>query len=502
MLCVGVVGSAVAGSSAAAKPSLRVGTTFSYDQFWADPGLYASYGREGSFQQSFQFASLFHMKPAGAIAPALATSWRTFVVGKSGPNKNFEFTLRKDAKFADGLPVNAAAVVGWLKWYNTTNTFYGQGLGPKPVFEAVGQWKVRVKLTFPTPNFFELLSDVGPNWGWVASPRCVADRTQFAQGRCGAGPFMLDPANSVKGDHYLYVPNPNYYDKKNVKWSKIEHRVIGVSTSLLQALQAGQLDLAAAGNDPSTAQAAVSGGAKLYWASTTFLFLNLHSKGTPTNSPFYDLKVRQALSYALDRKAIAAALGFGFSKPLGAWRATDAFDPKSADDYAYDEAKAKSLLAQAGLANGVSFKVFTYNNDMLRAMTAISKYLAAVKINVDITPAPTAQAISLNATSPAQITQTTVEPTPSTYTRIFSPTTGSRYMDADAQTSKLFYAGLKAKDPTANYKAMWAHISDQAYVVPICTLPLLFYANPNLSGINVSARRGGAMNVMELFPKT
>src|SRR5207244_4272172 len=153
---------------AASKPPLRIGATYSFNQFYPNPTLFASYGREGNFEVNFEYATILHQMPSGKLTPELATSWRTFSTGR-GPNEDFEFTLRNDAKFADGTPVDANAVAGWLSWYSANNATYGPVMGPKPTFEAIGQSKVRARLTTPVPNFFQLLSDTGPYFGFPAS---------------------------------------------------------------------------------------------------------------------------------------------------------------------------------------------------------------------------------------------------------------------------------------------------------------------------------------------
>src|SRR5262249_26475439 len=152
-------------------------------------------------------AALLHMKPSGQFAPDLAVKWRAVDAGR-GANKNFELTLRPGTKFADGSPLDAEAVAGWLNYFAKNSATYGSLLGPNPQFTASSKYVVRVALTVPTPNFFFYISDAGTIWGFVGSPRCVADPTQFALQNCGAGPFVLDPSQTVKGDHYTYVPNP------------------------------------------------------------------------------------------------------------------------------------------------------------------------------------------------------------------------------------------------------------------------------------------------------
>jgi peptide/nickel transport system substrate-binding protein len=286
-------------TKSADKPILRLGTTYSYDQFWPSPDKYVVSGREGGTQMSIQYAPLLHGLPSGKLVGALATKWRTFSTGR-GANRDFEFTLVKNAKFSDGQPVNAASVVNWLTWFAASNATFGPLIGPKPKFVATGPYTVQVHLTIPVPTFFSLFSDIGFGFTWVASPSCTADPTLFLKGQCGAGPFMLDPSQSVKGDHYTFVPNPGYYNPKAVKWGGVYQKVIASGTSLLQALQAGQLDVVCVGNDASTAQAALSGGDKIYYAGITELSLivrSIASQGFPTK----DVRVRQAVSYALDR---------------------------------------------------------------------------------------------------------------------------------------------------------------------------------------------------------
>src|SRR5207253_2821303 len=116
---------------------------------------------------------------------------------------------------------------------------------------------------------------------------------------------------------------------------------------MVQALQAGQLDLVMAGNDGTSVQAALAGGAKLYWATVGQLVYLLHVNGKPA-SPLTNPLVDQALNYAIDRDALNQVLFQGYGKPTSEYVTTDGFDPKYQNYYKYDPAKAKALLAQAG----------------------------------------------------------------------------------------------------------------------------------------------------------
>jgi peptide/nickel transport system substrate-binding protein len=496
--CIGYFASgATAQTGATAKPTLRVAATYSYDQFWSHFGLYAAAGREGALLTSFGFAPLIHQLPSGKLAPALATSWRQLNT-KAGPNKAFEITIRKGAKFADGSPVTAAAVANYWTWFAKTNGAYGGIVGPNPKFTASGQ-KVTALLTVPTPSFFSLMSDAGPIWGMIASPRCVADPVNtWPNGDCGAGPFKLDLAKTVKGSSYTWVPNPHYYDKANLKWGGVEQRVIPLASSQLQALQTGQIDIAAVGNDTTTIKTAVDSGAKLYFARVTVMSVLLKQYGTPP-SPLTNTLVRRAINHAMDRKAMADALGQGYGAPVSSFQTLDATNPKDANAYPYDPAKARSLLSQAGYPNGFSFKTFTFSPQQTQFMSLVAKYLNDVEIKMDVVPSSPANSTALYFQTPVAVAQLTLEPTQVSY-RWFNRSYPAHVID-DPASSALYYKAIRSKNSTAGFQAFWARATDQAFFLPICALPIVYLASPKVGGINASKARAAGMNVTELFPK-
>src|SRR4051812_16703988 len=159
LFCVGTAGGAATSSASAIGTSAAAPVLTYAGQYSSDP-------TKNSGSSSPLYGALLHMKRDGSFAPYLATSWHYIqpAKAKSGrTNKDFEFTLRKDAKFSDGTPVTAAAAVGWFQYYLTTSLagLYAP-LGPNPKFETVGEWTVRIHLTTPLPNFPFILSDQSP----------------------------------------------------------------------------------------------------------------------------------------------------------------------------------------------------------------------------------------------------------------------------------------------------------------------------------------------------
>jgi hypothetical protein len=64
---------------------------------------------------------------------------------------------------------------------------FSEILGVNPKFEAVGKWEVKILLNSPNPDRPTILSDTGPIWGFIGSPKCIADPTLWVTQTCGAG---------------------------------------------------------------------------------------------------------------------------------------------------------------------------------------------------------------------------------------------------------------------------------------------------------------------------
>jgi peptide/nickel transport system substrate-binding protein len=113
------------------------------------------------------------------------------------------------------------------------------------------------------------------------------------------------------------------------------------------------------------------------------ILYQLNYKLAPTN----DLRVRQAINYAVDKEAIIKNVLFGAGTPSKSVIASDTFGGKDSGYYKYDPEKAKALLKEAGVANGVKLKLYAtqnrYYNDGLVGQ-AIAGYLRAVGFDVDV----------------------------------------------------------------------------------------------------------------------
>jgi peptide/nickel transport system substrate-binding protein len=474
------------------KPTLAFGISFAPSDI--DPS-------EGTGQYKIvtglAYEALIHMEPNGTFSPGLATGWRI-----SKGNTRFVFTLRHDARFSDGTPVTARAVAAWLNYVQhapANATGLGE-FGKSPSFTAAGKWTVRISLKSPEPSIPWILSDDDATWGLVAGPKCFS-HAKLTKATCGAGPYMLVPGQTVASDHYTFVPNPYYYDPSKQYWRKVSVKVVTTPSSMLQALQSGQLDVAE--GDSTTMAAARAAGFKVTVAPDETLDFFLNVSGS-LEKALADIRVRQALNYALNRPVLAKTIvGFGTDEVFG----LGGFNKKYNDYYHYNPAKAKALLAAAGYANGLTIgpvDVDAWNGQLGTPIAeAVASQLAAVGVTLKLQPENTVASWgNLYATSPMFEVGPTFVPESPAYIQILTQT-AAPFDVHDPILTSLGAAAKKAADPTKYYQRLTARAVTQAYFLPIVAAASstgIWYSTKKVKGVQPGADRGNGPVATEWSP--
>jgi peptide/nickel transport system substrate-binding protein len=503
-LCIGVA--TATGARRATAPVLRIGIATDVGQF--DPS------KTGNGPENLQFAlaytPIIQLKAGGKLAPGLATSWHYFN-SKSGANKGFEFTLRHDARFSDGSPVTANAVKAWLQYFaGGTSPCCAAVVGSIRSIQTVGRWTVRLFLKSSNPIMPYALSE-GFDVGYVVGPKALADPSKLGTQTDGAGPYVLVPSESVTGDTYTYAPNPYYFDKAAVKFSKVVLKVIQNPSSMLQAAQTGQVDIAA--GDYTTAAGAERAGLTVVHSLFESDGLTFLDKSGTLSKPLADVRVRQALNYAIDRNAITAALQGKYGKPTSEVVTTDGFDPKYENYYPYNPAKAKALLAAAGYPNGgVHLSVIdagAFNGNLGDPLTqAIAKYLSAIGVTLDITTAPTATEWLQQLLSGkfAALTLTRGGDPMWIFWGIFIKpgTAGNQRTWSDPVLNKLWVQGGRASSAAAA-KKIWQQMSvrtvTQADFLPVFWFSRIWYVSKRIGGFTLAPPFPSTPSPTAWYPK-
>lgn len=470
-------------TKAAKKPVLTWG--YSRGPTNLNPAL-NSYGTGGITTLAYE--PIVHINPDGTYSPGLATTWK-YVPGSG--NTVFEFTLRHNARFSDGNLVTAPGVVAWFRYFYSANGPQHLLLGANPTFSSAGKWTVEMKLTKPNPNVLFILSNWS-NWGCVADPKAFANPSVMATKTFGAGPYVILPSQTVSGNQYTYLPNKYYYDPTAIHFSKVVVKAISNPTTMLEALKAGQLDVA--WGDPSTVNAASQAGFKVVAAPSDFDVLVLADRAG-TISPLGKLAVRQAISYAINRDAITKSLIGKWGVASSEIYATDGWVQNLQHYYSYNPAKAKALLSQAGYPNGFTLNILDDNFEGVLSdpmVQAVAQDLSAVGIQTKITTAAdpnTYVADIASKTFPAFAEDGGINPYSNFFSSWFSPGGPANPFNYDDPTlDALYNKAVTAANPVVYNDQITKRIVTQAYLVAIWNNDEMYYVKKGVYGVAFSPR--------------
>jgi peptide/nickel transport system substrate-binding protein len=353
---------------AVAQSTLRIGLAEDPDVL--DPTLARTYvGR-------IVFASicdkLFDIDEKLNIVPQLALGHETSADGKTVTIK-----IRPGVKFHDGTAMDAAAVKASLERHiSMTGSFRKPELAAVASVDAVDAATIRLNLARP---FSPLISQLADRAGMIMSPAATAAAgDKFGLKPICAGPYRF--VERVQQDRIVVERFADYWDKRNVHIDRIIYRPIVDSTVRLANLKSGSLDLierALATDLPE-----IKSNPKLKLATQTEigyqgLSLNMALGEAGKSGPFGDRRVRAALEAAIDRAALNSVVFSGEFLPGNQWISPK--HPYYAPRFPVpgrDIAKAKRLLAEAGLKMPVPVDFMVPNNPESRQVAELIQSMA------------------------------------------------------------------------------------------------------------------------------
>ncbi|SEE56309.1 peptide/nickel transport system substrate-binding protein [Jiangella alba] len=320
---------------------------------------------------------LIYQAPDGSLQPQLATSWE--YVGDG--NTTFELSLRPDIAFVDGTPLDAQAVKANLEYRRdpAVGSQSAAQLAAVSEVEVVDDLTVRIHLATPNPLLPSLFTQSGA--GAMISPAALADPAGLATETFGVGRYQLDASRTVHGDHYTFVSNPDYWSPDDVHWDEVVVSFLPEESAALASLQAGQLDAGMATS--ATVDSGRAAGLSVAGPGFPIVAgLNIWDRDGEVVPALGDVRVRQALNYAVDREAIASALVGDSGSPTDQLSAPDQSGWNDDGYYPYDPDKARELLAEAGYADGFTLPVRTFAGEQLTQ--AIADNLGDVGVVLEI----------------------------------------------------------------------------------------------------------------------
>ena len=377
LLALSVVGVA---SPAMAAPRTDLNAGIRLEPPHLDPSAGAA-AAIGEIVYANLFEGLTRMAPDGAIVPGLAESWTV-----SADGKTYTFTLRKGVTFHDGAPFDANVAKFTLDRARAADSVNPQkGLfEPIDAVEVVDPATLKVTLKRPTGAFLF-------NLAWPAavmvSPQSAADNKTKP---VGTGPFKFE--RWAKGSQIDLVRNPTYWGKTPAL-NKISFKIIGDPAAAYAAMMAGDLDaypIFPANENIPQFQKDPRFTVKIgNTEGKTIVALNNARK------PFDDIRVRRALAYGIDRKAVIEGATMGLAKPIGSHYAPqDAGYVDLTGKYPYDPEKAKALLKEAGVSNLKAKLVLPPPDYARRGGEIVAAQLKKIGVDVELVPVEWAQWLS------------------------------------------------------------------------------------------------------------
>jgi ABC-type transport system substrate-binding protein len=322
--------------------------------------------------------TLLRCDEKGIPVPWLATSWKT-----SKDRKSVTFTLRSGVKFHDGEDFNAEAVKANLDMVRVSPNV--PVLKEIESIDILDRYTVRLNLSRFEPVMFNVLTSGAAN---VISPAAIRKGKDFCITHpVGTGPFKL--ASFQRDVSLRYEKFDGYWQKGKPYLDAIEWTFIADRVAAQMAFKAGQGQVIYGINPVDAAD--LKGAGKYTIVTTPSAVFGLIGDTGNTKSPFADIRVRKAVEYAINKEAIAKALGYGFYKTANqpAPRESWYYNPKVVG-YPYNPKKSRELLAQAGYPNGFKTKIIIQTTSSRDLYIAIQNDLAQVGIDAKlevVTPA-------------------------------------------------------------------------------------------------------------------
>jgi len=338
------------------------------------------------------FGTLVRQDEKQRLIPGLAESWKPI------DDTTFEFKLRKGVKFHDGSEFNADDVMFTMKRApevpNSPSSFALYVKGKE--FTKVDDYTIHVKTERPHPLMAADLSNIYIISSEVGEGVTTAD---FNSGKAaiGTGPFKF--VEWVPGDRLVIERNEDYWGEKP-EWKKVIFKPITSSPARVAALLAGDVDFI--DNVPPVDIPQLKKNADVTLSqgiSNRVIYLHLDQfredspfvkakGGGKIKNPLLDVRVRKALSIAINRDAIVARVMEGVAIPAGQLLPEGFFGVSpNLKPPAYDPEGAKKLLAEAGYPNGFEITLHgpndRYINDA-KIAEAVAQMLTRIGVKTTV----------------------------------------------------------------------------------------------------------------------
>ncbi|SDO70264.1 peptide/nickel transport system substrate-binding protein [Klenkia soli] len=341
-------------------------------------GAMAQSGPEDTYYQAV-YDKLLTQDADGQPAADLATEW-----SYDETNTTLSLTLREGVTFTDGTAFDADAVKANLDVARAATGEAGTALGSISSVEVVDATHVDLVLSRPDPG---LLQSLARSSGYMASPDAL-DSPDLATNPVGSGPYVYDADASTAGSDYTFTRNEDYWDADSYPFDTVEVQYLDDTTAVLNGLRSGQIDGSTAQTNDLQDGAESAGLTVTTYTSGGIEGIYLWDRAGALAPALGDVRVRQAINYAIDRQSIVDVVKNGLGQPTVQvfGPESDGYDASLEGTYDFDLDKAKELMAEAGYADGFSMTLPDFSPVYPDEQAAMTEAFSS--LNIDVTYAP------------------------------------------------------------------------------------------------------------------
>jgi len=369
-----------------------------YDPVHFDPHLTINFKTNNTL--SFVYSKLVRHKVGGEIRPGtfivepdLAERWET-------PDETtYIFHLRKGVKWHDKPPVNGRELVAEDVKFTFDRFLTEKGNADRYILELVDRVEVvdRYTVKFLLKEPYVWLVDVlaNPRSMWIMAPEVMEKYGDFkkVETAIGTGPFLLERYEpNVKT---IFKRNPDYFRDGQPYVDGVEWLVLDDPSTGLAMYRTGQIDCGPGGNwtvrqeDLDSLKQSHPHLRYVDWQSLVTQAIYLRTD----QPPFTDVRVRRAISQAIDRQAIIEGVYLrgeptpAIGRGLAEWSLPVDQLGEGAKYYQYDPKEARRLLAEAGFPKGFKTQINStggYGPDLLDAVQLAQQNLKEVGIETEL----------------------------------------------------------------------------------------------------------------------
>lgn len=316
--------------------------------------------------------SLTRLTPDLKVEPVLAES-----ITLTAPTE-WTVQLRPGIRYSDGSPVQIDDVAVALESYRDTEGGFLATFFPEwPRVQKLDNRTFRLVTDEPLPILDFLLTNI------MITP-AAANRPEELQSGVGTGPYVVARSDRGAGTYRLQA-NPNYWGTKPTI-EQVDVRFLPSESGRVVSLRSGEIDVIDSITPDSVEQLRGLSGVKIETRPGTRLTHFFYNFRKPQSSPLANVRVREALSYAIDGDALINDVLQGAVVPVQGVVPPDLTGAASVGEYRYDPAKARQMLSDLG-ARDLPMTIIWESGEFAgdsQVMEAMYEMLQAVGVRVKL----------------------------------------------------------------------------------------------------------------------